>query len=372
MNRTDLLRAARRRLAEGNPAAVLDACASLVRTEPDDVEARYVMAAATLALGHAGEAKSLVERCCELAPGSIDSRILLTECLLEGGKFGEASDSARAAMAIMPADERAIAAGRRVEERVSTRNRLLQQQRRPVTADQCAELQRDFPRNCRQVPIIINTRDRYTCLRRLLTWLEKAGYANIVLIDNGSTYKPLLAYFREIADRVIIYRLQANLGHTALWRSGLAEVICGDAPFVYTDPDIMPIEECPADGVVHLHRLLREYAWASKAGFGIRIDDLPDSYADKQAVIQWESRYWRRPVPGNGYIAAVDTTFALYRPRSWYQLEAVRSGFPYLIRHLPWYEDGPSSEAEYYSRHALAGISTWSGGEIRHSRTSIC
>ena len=37
----------------------------------------------------------------------------------------------------------------------------------------------------------------------------------------------------------------------------------------------------------------------------------------------------------------IDTTFALYRPGKSYQCweTTIRTGAPYLLRHLPWYED---------------------------------
>ena len=45
---------------------------------------------------------------------------------------------------------------------------------------------------------------------------------------------------------------------------------------------------------------LRGYPGYKKAGFGLRIDDLPDHYRLKQEVIVWESRFWRRIVAPSG------------------------------------------------------------------------
>ena len=94
------------------------------------------------------------------------------------------------------------------------------------------------------------------------------------------------------------------------------------------------------------------------------ISDLPDHYRWKQKVIAWESQFWQtRLTPTLLYDAPIDTTFALYRPGSRYDLSGIRSGFPYLARHHPWYEDSdnPSAEQSYYVRHAKPGTNNWSG-----------
>ena len=33
----------------------------------------------------------------------------------------------------------------------------------------------------------------------------------------------------------------------ALWRSGILEKLNIKTPYIYTDPDVIPIEECPDD-----------------------------------------------------------------------------------------------------------------------------
>jgi hypothetical protein len=115
-----------------------------------------------------------------------------------------------------------------------------------------------------------------------------------------------------------------------------------------------------------LFELLAAHPRATKAGLGIRIDDIPDAYEHKSAVQAWEAKFWLRPLPGSCYDAAVDTTFALYRPGSWHQLQAVRSGSPYMVRHLPWYADSsaPSPEDRYYADHARSETSSWGGKAV--------
>ncbi|MBQ8224411.1 MAG: hypothetical protein IJZ86_03535 [Bacteroides sp.] len=74
-------------------------------------------------------------------------------------------------------------------------------------------------------------------------------------------------------------------------------------------------EACPDDVVDRLLHLLKDkYKYAAKIGLSLRIDDLPDCYAQKSKVIEWESRFYKEENEDSLFRAPVDTTFALYRP----------------------------------------------------------
>jgi hypothetical protein len=132
--------------------------------------------------------------------------------------------------------------------------------------------------------------------------------------------------------------------------------------YVYTDSDIVPDSGCPDDVVEKFLALLLSHWWVDKVGFGLRIDNLPDSYEKKDAVLGWEAKHWEREVEPGVFRAPIDTTFALYRPfaRGW-SGRSLRTGLPYVAVHTPWYEDSlnPSIEEIHYAKSARAGISTW-------------
>ncbi len=67
----------------------------------------------------------------------------------------------------------------------------------------------NFP-NWRDVPIFINTRDRLGVMKKLIDWLLGAGYRKLIILDNDSTYPPLLEYFSALEkdSRVKIVRLK--------------------------------------------------------------------------------------------------------------------------------------------------------------------
>lgn len=211
---------------------------------------------------------------------------------------------------------------------------------------------KDF--NYKEVPIIINNFNRFGMLMKLIDSLTSRGYHNIYIIDNGSTYPPLLEWY--VSCPYPVYFLKRNVGHLALWETGIYRQF-QDSYFVYTDPDLEIHPDCPDDFMEKFIGLLRRHPQALKAGFSICIDDLPDCFRNKRQVVEWESQFWKNEIEPGAYRAPIDTTFAVCKP----YLEVmdrnvdfkdmfIRTGFPYSVRHLPWYLDSSnlSEEEEYY------------------------
>jgi hypothetical protein len=218
---------------------------------------------------------------------------------------------------------------------------------------------RTFP-SFRDVPILIVCRDRLTELSQLVTWLETAGYRRIVLVDNASTYEPLLRYLDETSHVTI--RLTENLGHRVVWEGEVLEKLGHDDIYVVTDCDVVPDDQCPPNAVEHFAGLLLRYGDVDKVGFGLRIDDLPDRYSFKREVQVWESQFWEDEIEEGVYRADIDTTFALYRPRTTHSIHrAMRTGPPFVARHLPWYADSSnlSQEELFYREHMSETVGNW-------------
>lgn len=203
-------------------------------------------------------------------------------------------------------------------------------------------------------PIFVNSRDRLTCLLQLLTWLSNAGYDNTAIIDNASTYTPLVAFLRECPYPVL--RLKRNLGHTALWKIRELRSLIRSEWFVYTDPDILPRESCPRDVIPHLYVVMNRHPDYVKAGLGLLLTDIPDCYYLKQFVLRGQENLYGRQVEPGVYEADTDTTFSLYRPGTPYVVApALRTRGDYQARHLSWYADSAhlDKEDQYYRDHAL-------------------
>lgn len=201
-------------------------------------------------------------------------------------------------------------------------------------------------------PIFITTRDRVTDLAVLVAWLEHAGHQRITLIDNASTWPPLLDYLDQTPHTVI--RCAGNFGSRALWRLGRAPA----EPYVLTDPDVIPADECPLDLVEHLWETLQRHD-VLKVGVGLLLDDVP---ADMPSL-SWERELVRpgRMVAPGVFDSLLDTTFAIHAPATEFRYEALRTGAPYQARHTTWYKRDLDEEHAYYLEHAMRGNegTTW-------------
>jgi len=216
------------------------------------------------------------------------------------------------------------------------------------------------PESGKQYPIIITTRDRLEPLLQLVAWLEKIGQKNIWFCDNQSTYPPLIEYLKTTKYQVRFNEI--NLGHRGPWLSGLVPELGSDEYFVVTDPDVVPCAECPSDVLSVFEAMLDADPNLGKVGFGLKIDDLPEHYEHAANVRLFESQFWSIPYSPGFYRAPIDTTFAMYPPFDGNQSpHHLRSGPPYMARHVPWYQDSanPPADASYYIEHADSLIINW-------------
>ena len=220
----------------------------------------------------------------------------------------------------------------------------------------------------RDTPIFVLSYNRLTCLKKLIDYLCECGYSeNIVIIDNASTYPPLLNYLTNTKLKVV--RLPKNYGHLALWKSRCFEDIITRIPFVLTDCDIIPDEHCPKDFLQYFYQVLRSDSSVTKVGFALSISDIPAEYNRKDEVVLWEMQHWLNPCKNKDfYRTPIDTTFALYRPnikpymKKWWA--SLRSNYPYIARHYPWYitcksEPEVIAEERYYKKNIKDVSSHW-------------
>ncbi len=186
------------------------------------------------------------------------------------------------------------------------------------------------------IPVYINNWNILTWVKDMTAYLEKVPEAAIFIIDNNSTYRPLLDWYETCPYDVI--RLTENLGS----RHGYNFVLKGNEHknkfgsnfFAFTDADL-GISDCPLDILEILEEGHRRYN--IKTGLSIEINDVPEeSLTYDGAVI--DRCYWEKKLDDLFYDSPVDTTFALYHKDSYvYDYKAIRSERPYTARHLPWY-----------------------------------
>lgn len=189
------------------------------------------------------------------------------------------------------------------------------------------------------IPVFIVSFNRLSYLESLVKQLEDFGFNNICIIDNHSSYQPLLDYYNKIEHKV--YYMKENLGHMVFWKSDIFKKFRNNF-YIVTDPDLEIPEECPQDFIKVFFDTLRKHPYVRKIGFSLKISDLPDSEFSN-SVYDWEKQFYTTYIKKyNMYYAEIDTTFALYLPDQFLKrqnfISAYRIGKPYELRHLPWYK----------------------------------
>ena len=225
-----------------------------------------------------------------------------------------------------------------------------------------------YNRCFKDIPIIIISFNQLYYLKKQIEFLRSAGYNNLIIIDNNSTYIPLLDYFDSIADLVIIHRLTTNEGHLVFWKNKALFKKYSKGYYVISDADIVPNKNCPNDFLLHFKNILNKYPLVNKVGFSLNIDDIPETNELKESILKWEQKFWHKPLLDGNYDADIDTTFALYKPdnfliRSHSFYKAIRTQKPYIAEHGGWYIDHKNltSEQVFYQKTANQSASWLKG-----------
>ena len=203
----------------------------------------------------------------------------------------------------------------------------------------------------KKIPAFVIMFNRLTWPMAMCEFLADNG-CEVVLVDNGSTYQPLLDWYGECPYK--LHRLPPiNEGaHKTPWTSGIIESY-GSKRYIVTDHDL-DLSNVPSDFLDVLKSGL-EPSSAIKCGLSLKIDDLPENELTKR-VLRIESGYWGKANDAGFYHAPIDTTLALYdaeRTRGCNDktfFNALRTPNPYTARHLPWYNtpENLTSEERFY------------------------
>ncbi|KQT15507.1 hypothetical protein ASG31_14695 [Chryseobacterium sp. Leaf404] len=219
-----------------------------------------------------------------------------------------------------------------------------------------------------QIPIIIINFNQLYFLRTQVEFYIKRGFSNIVIVDNHSTYPPLLEYYRSIEHQVKIEYMSQNYGHLVFFKREELYRKYGKGYYVITDADILPNEKLPENFMFNLITFLHKYQKkVLKVGFALRLDDIPETNNTKQKIINWEQKFWIDECEPDIFYADIDTTFALYstapteiKLKSAWFFRGLRFAGDYAARHGGWYIDNNNltDEQNFYAENANSS-SSW-------------
>jgi len=210
-----------------------------------------------------------------------------------------------------------------------------------------------------KIKALLINRNLLTTFKNTLEFLRKEPRVEIHILDQKSTYPPLLEFYKTISEKV---HYSENEGPYSAWHHRYNHL--RKNYFIVADTDCI-YDNVPDDWLdVMLHAINQPNS--PKIGFSLEIEDLPDTDAGKQSY-EHEAKYWKNKI-NLGWDAYVDTTFALYRTDMPFSYDAIRLDRPYCIKHAPWYINDCSipEEWQYYLEHA-SSVSTW-GNKIKNKK----
>jgi hypothetical protein len=220
--------------------------------------------------------------------------------------------------------------------------------------------------------VFITMFNRFTWAIPLFEDFVKAG-CEVILIDTGSTYPPILEYYKTCPYK--IHYLDTTHHAWAFFTSDLKNQY-NDRYIMLSDSD-MDISKVPSDFVEVLMKgleLSKQPVW--KSALAYELDDLPDTEIKKIAKC-FNDGQWSRP-DKNGYFECdTDVGIAIYdrsrrgkeplHEEHWFS--SVRTPRPYIARHMDWYlsEETIREEDEYYIQHSIYKGLAWEwDNKFRH------
>lgn len=219
----------------------------------------------------------------------------------------------------------------------------------------------------KSIPIIIVNFNQLFYLKQLVNFLLNRELTNIIIIDNKSTYPPLLKYYEEINNKVKIEWMSENYGHAVFFKNRELQKKYGRGFYILTDADIVPNDNLPHNFIrqMMLH-LIYNWKKITKVGFALKLDDIPDENILKEKIVKWETKFWETEISKGIYKAPLDTTFALYKPnypQKYDQisyLEAHRFAENFTAKHGGWYVKQKSlTEEQAYYVETASSSSSW-------------
>jgi hypothetical protein len=201
----------------------------------------------------------------------------------------------------------------------------------------------------KETPIVLNNFNRLTSTRNMFEFLKGRNFTNIVILDNASTYPPLLDWYATLKDSEVV-RFPTNIGAHCLFDSGYLKNYTNSEYIVYSDSDLELNPLMPDNFLEIMKSILLKYN-ERKIGLALSIDDVPENCFRNffTGSLEWERQFWTEELEKDVYRAMVDTTFCLLHQPETHDLKALRIAGNFTARHLPWYQEYSTlSEEEMY------------------------
>jgi hypothetical protein len=185
-----------------------------------------------------------------------------------------------------------------------------------------------------KIPIILNNRN-------LLTWTSKMveeckrfdNVGDIIIVDNDSTYEPLLEWYDTKPCEII---KTSNNGYLSPWVINLPEKLTSSF-YVVSDPDL-DLSNTPNDALTHLQDKMLKHSNYCRIGLSLENWNVSEKSPYHKFLNEWAKTNWDPNTISDGLLVnqQFDTTFGLYHINRNYRGSNCTTNSPYSVNHLPW------------------------------------
>lgn len=202
------------------------------------------------------------------------------------------------------------------------------------------------------IPIVVVCYNNYRYVENTLKQIariNKAYYANIIILNNASTCADTIAYLERVSDGGV--SVIHNVGNLGPWITHLNNRHIYDIlpdKYIITDPDLKLNEKIPCNFIEILATLSDKYK-TTKIGFALDLSDHEKFYTTRdyfanQTICEWESQFWKKRIDNADdgyelYDADIDTTFCLINKTNIMRGydNKIRVAGDFTAKHIPWY-----------------------------------
>lgn len=213
------------------------------------------------------------------------------------------------------------------------------------------------------IPLIIPMFNQLFYLKNTIVQMERFNLNNIIILDNGSTYPPLLEWYETTNLPVVCY--PDNPGpRDFFYRKDIWDNL--PSYFFVSDPDHDFPEAVPTTLVEDMIAWSEKKKW-KKLGLAL---DIKEKTKLISMINILEHNYWKNIIDttDNGdpiYEALTDTTFCFYNKKYFDDdfFSAPRMAGRYTCQHYGWFrkKPEPKEEEDYYrQRQKFSSAIDWS------------
>jgi hypothetical protein len=213
------------------------------------------------------------------------------------------------------------------------------------------------------VPLYVPTFNNPTYTRNFLNQVDGLNFSRIIILDNKSTYQPMIDLLAQIDSKYEVIRLEENYGPHYILRNPDYYKTLPDI-FSLSDPDVEFPKNISGNFQEEMINVGIKYRFG-KVGFAIEV---PSESEFLELVVnldgklrnmhEWEQQFWQNQIDKTStgdpiFQTTLDTQFAIYNkeffsPEERYK--ALRIGGKFTSKHLGFYKESivPKEESDFY------------------------